>query len=151
MSQPRPTILFLCTGNYYRSRYAELLFNARAAALGLPWRADSRGLALDFGVNNFGPIARSVIAALERHGLPAPEPTRFPIQAAHDDLRAAVRVIAVKEAEHRPLLAERYTGWEDRVEYWHVHDNDVWPVEETLAAVERHVHELLDELRAAAA
>src|SRR5215813_4066257 len=26
-------LLFICTGNYYRSRYAELCFNARGAAL----------------------------------------------------------------------------------------------------------------------
>ena len=39
------TLLFLCTGNYYRSRYAEELFNHRAAPAGLNWRAQSRGLA----------------------------------------------------------------------------------------------------------
>ena len=29
-------LLFLCTGNYYRSRFAELLFNAMAAPKELP-------------------------------------------------------------------------------------------------------------------
>src|SRR5262245_31370231 len=47
-------LLFLCTGNYYRSRFAELLFNARAATHALPWQAFSRGLAIDKGVNNIG-------------------------------------------------------------------------------------------------
>jgi len=43
MSQARDnTVLFLCTGNYYRSRFAEILFNAVAAKEGLGWRADSR-------------------------------------------------------------------------------------------------------------
>jgi hypothetical protein len=40
------TVLFLCTGNYYRSRFAEALFNSVAGRMGLPWRASSRGLAL---------------------------------------------------------------------------------------------------------
>jgi hypothetical protein len=40
-------ILFLCTGNYYRSRFAEILFNWHARQRGLRWTADSRGLALD--------------------------------------------------------------------------------------------------------
>jgi protein-tyrosine-phosphatase len=35
-------VLFLCTGNYYRSRFAELLFNYRARSTGLAWEASSR-------------------------------------------------------------------------------------------------------------
>ena len=35
------TVLFLCTGNYYRSRFAEILFNSVASKLGLPWQASS--------------------------------------------------------------------------------------------------------------
>ena len=46
------TILFLCTGNYYRSRFAEVLFNSLADRMGMPWRASSRGLALERGVDN---------------------------------------------------------------------------------------------------
>jgi protein-tyrosine phosphatase len=38
-------VLFLCTGNYYRSRYAEELFNHIARAEGLGWRAFSCGAA----------------------------------------------------------------------------------------------------------
>jgi len=38
-------ILFLCTGNYYRSRYAEEIFNHLAKREDLPWRAFSRGAA----------------------------------------------------------------------------------------------------------
>ena len=38
------TILFLCTGNYFRSRFAEQLFNHIAQAEALPWVAESRAL-----------------------------------------------------------------------------------------------------------
>ena len=37
-------VLFLCTGNYYRSRFAEILFNSVAGRMGLPWKASSRGM-----------------------------------------------------------------------------------------------------------
>jgi protein-tyrosine phosphatase len=45
------TVLFLCTGNYYRSRNAEVLFNSVAGKMSLPWKASSRGLALERGVH----------------------------------------------------------------------------------------------------
>ena len=139
-------ILFLCTGKYYRSRFAELLFNALAEQRGLTWRADSRGLALERGANNFGPIARSTLEALIARGIAIPDSVRFPIQVTTEDLQGAQRVVALKEAEHRPLLADRYAGWEDRVEYWHVHDIDFATVEETIAGIEREVIEMLEEM-----
>jgi protein-tyrosine phosphatase len=65
------TVLFLCTGNYYRSRFAEILFNSVAGKMSLLWRASSRGLALERGVNNIGPMAVTAIEALEARGLRA--------------------------------------------------------------------------------
>ena len=111
------TVLFLCTGNYYRSRYAEVLFNSVARKMGLPWRASSRGLALDRGLNNVGPMEASAIQALEARGLRAvPEFGRFPIQVTVEDFEAAHWIVALKEAEHLPLLQERYPAWAEKVE-----------------------------------
>ena len=59
------TVLFLCTGNYYRSRFAEELFNHEAERAGLHWIAQSRGLALERGANNVGPIAPVVLHTLK--------------------------------------------------------------------------------------
>src|SRR5579872_7393165 len=81
------TVLFLCTGNYYRSRFAEVLFNSVAAKMGLPWQAASRGLALERGVNSVGPMAVSAIKALEALDVRAAEAvTRLPAQVTSDDL-----------------------------------------------------------------
>jgi protein-tyrosine phosphatase len=132
------TVLFLCTGNYYRSRFAEVLFNAVAGKIGLPWRASSRGLALERGVNNVGPMEVSAVKALETRGLRAvAEFGRFPIQATVEDFEAARWIVALKEAEHLPLLKERFPGWAEKVEFWHVDDGP-----EVLDLIEREVMDL---------
>jgi protein-tyrosine phosphatase len=90
MQRQENAVLFLCTDNYYRSRYAEILFNSVARKMGLPWRASSRGLALERGVNNVGPMAMTSVKALEARGSrAAAECGRFPIQVTVEDFEAA--------------------------------------------------------------
>src|SRR5215475_8188596 len=129
------TVLFLCTGNYYRSRFAEVLFNSVADRMGLPWRASSRGLALERGVNNVGPMAASAVMALEAMGVRAGDAlTRMPAQVTTDDLEGAALVVALKHAEHLPLLQERFPAWAEKVEFWHVED-----APEVLGLIEQEV------------
>ncbi len=129
------TVLFLCTGNYYRSRFAEVLFNSVAGRMGLPWRASSRGLALERGVNNVGPMAASAIKALEAMGGRAGDAiTRTPAQVRTDDLERADRIVALKQDEHLPLLQERFPAWAEKVEFWHVDD-----APEVLGLIEQEV------------
>jgi protein-tyrosine phosphatase len=131
-------VLFLCTGNYYRSRYAEILFNSVAVKMSLPWKALSRGLALERGVNNVGPMAVSAVKALQARGLRAvAEFSRFPIQVTADDLEAAHWIVALKESEHLPLLQERFPAWTEKAEFWHVDD-----APEVLDLIEREVMDL---------
>ncbi len=72
------------------------------------------------------------------------DPIRHPQQCDEADLQSAYKVIAVKEAEHRPLLIERYPMWPDKVEYWHIHDLDKSTPTEALEQIERQVNELID-------
>ena len=129
------TVLFLCTGNYYRSRFAEALFNSVAGKMGLAWRASSRGLALERGVNNVGPMAVSAVMALEALGVRAGDAiTRVPAQVTGDELDGAALVVALKQAEHLPLLQERFPAWAEKVEFWHVDD-----APEVLGLIEQEV------------
>lgn len=129
------TVLFLCTGNYYRSRFAEVLFNSVAGRMGLPWRASSRGLALERGVNNVGPMAVEAVQALEAMGVRAGDAiTRMPGQVTGDDLEGAALIVALKHAEHLPLLQERFPAWAEKVEFWHVDD-----APEVLGLIEQEV------------
>jgi protein-tyrosine-phosphatase len=138
-------VLFLCTGNYYRSRFAEHLFNHRARGAGLEWEASSRALAIERGKDNVGPMSIHAIEALAERGVRV-STERPPLPCTIEDLVSADLAIAVKEAEHRPLLSERFAGWERRVTYWHVHDIDGETPANTLAEIDRHVEKLIASL-----
>src|SRR5262249_25790861 len=140
------TVLFLCTGNYSRSRFAEIVFNDGAARRGLAWRAESRGLALERGVDNVGPLSRHAWARLAELGLALDGYLRLPLPVSEADLKRAELIVAVKGAEHRPLLLDRHAAWADRVEYWDIPDDYELPPAEALRALEGAVERLLDRL-----
>jgi protein-tyrosine phosphatase len=139
------TILFLCTGNYYRSRFAEIYLNHQLGD-DAGWVATSRGLAIEFGWNNRGPMSCYTLARLQTLGIAVTRYLRPPLQVTETDLEAAHLVIALKEAEHRPLLRKRHPDWEQRVEYWHVDDLDFAPPEVALSEIERQVQALAQRL-----
>ena len=141
----RQTVLFLCTGNFYRSRFAEVYFNWLAARENILWQADSRGLALD--PNNIGPISIHTRQYLDRLSIPLPDPLRLPRDAAASDFETVQLIVALKEAEHRPLMQSRFPQWVEQVEYWRVHDLDFAPSSEALPQVKRHVEELFARLQ----
>jgi protein-tyrosine phosphatase len=139
-------VLFLCTGNYYRSRLAELYFNAKACTTGFAWTAMSRGLRLNPA--NPGPISRSTLAWLRAQGIFLAEPIRHPVQVQEEDFQEASVVVAVKEAEHRPLVELYFPKWTTAVEYWHVHDQDCAAPEEAIPELVAGVDALLGRLAA---
>jgi protein-tyrosine phosphatase len=143
------TILFLCTGNYYRSRFAEIFFNWHASQRALMWRAESLGLALHAA--NVGPISWHTREYLTTQGILSDACSRMPVAVSDADFAAAHRIIAVKEVEHRPLVEARFAKWRDRVEYWHVHDVDCALPAETISHLEREVLRVLDQLAKQAA
>jgi protein-tyrosine phosphatase len=137
-------ILFLCTGNYYRSRYAEALFNHEAARRGLAWHAFSRGLAIQLAPA--GGLSPHATRRLQERGIPLEYSGPNPVQAGEPDFRHATRIVALKETEHRPLLARLHPAWVNRVEYWEISDLDTATPEDSLAAIEAQVMALLAQL-----
>jgi protein-tyrosine phosphatase len=138
-------VLFLCTGNYYRSRFAEELFNVLAPRAGLEWRATSAGL--DPTPQNPGPISRHTLAACMRLGIERPTTERFPRKVTSDDFVDSDLVIAVKEAEHRPMMDRLFPEHLDCVEFWQVHDIDCAQPAETIADLEARIAQLVVRLR----
>jgi protein-tyrosine phosphatase len=146
-SKKLKTIVFICTANYYRSRFCEYLFTALAEKRDLPWQATSRGFKT-WMAEGQGPISPHTVARLTAMGV-AFDGQRFPIPLAESDLEAADLVIAVKEAEHRAMMAEQFPDWTNRTEYWHVDDIDCAPPDEALPILQSCIESLVDRLAAA--
>ena len=140
------SVLFLCTGNYYRSRFAEAVFNHHAAERLPGWRAASRGLATHLAS---GDLARETVEGLAERGIEVTHtgPTRRAL--TEGDLREAARVIALHEPEHRPLLEAHFPAWCERTTFWTVADVDQLHHTSALPEIERRVLALIAELAAA--
>jgi protein-tyrosine phosphatase len=141
-------LLFLCTGNYYRSRFCEEYFNHRAQRHGLAWRADSRGLAPDLTVfRNPGPLSPYTHQALSALGVAFGASLRAPRAAQPSDFARADRLIALSRAEHQPMVERFFPAHARAMEYWEVGDLPVASPAEALETMTRAVHELIDALR----
>lgn len=136
-------VLFICTGNFYRSRHAEAFLNWEAGRMGLPLRAFSRGLLTSMVAEEPTRLAPGTAARLAELGIPADLTAPRPVQLAEADLRRAHLTVALRRAEHRPLLASGHPGWEDRVEYWDVRDIDELSPSVALPRIEDAVRGLL--------
>jgi protein-tyrosine phosphatase len=141
------TVLFLCTGNYYRSRFAEELFNHHARVVSLGWSARSRALAIEKGAGNVGPLSRHAAEGLATRGIRAARSGAPPQRCLVADLESADLIVALEEAEHRPLLLERFQGWADRVTYWHIEDVHARHPADAIASIEQEVDALVATLR----
>jgi protein-tyrosine phosphatase len=144
-------VVFLCSANYYRSRFAEHFFNWLAdQEEGLGWRADSRGLAVDPSAS-IGRISLHTVEALAARGIHVDGQHRYPKKLTATDLVNADLVVAVKEAEHRAMMAGQFPQWVDRIEYWHIDDLDCALPEESMPVLEKSIRALVARLRAGAA
>ena len=140
-------VLFLCSGNYYRSRYAEELFNHHARKVDLAWAAFSRGVAENGSTENVGSMSRFALAALQAKAIMPERMARYPRSCSLAHFDQAQLVIALKEAEHRPLIEQRFPEVADRVGYWNVDDIDIAEPKEALAMLDERVQELISMLQ----
>ena len=137
-------VLFICTGNFYRSRYAEAYFNYLVSKRGVKeWEAFSRGLATELAQ---GLISTHTVVRLEKNKIPLVHCSEKPVQLAEEDLHSAQEIIALKREEHLPMMQNLFSDWALRINYWDVHDLDYAPPEVALPQIEVLVTSLLDKL-----
>ena len=99
-------ILFLCSGNYYRSRFAEEVFNFKAQAVSSNWSADSRGLRLN--PHNAGPISEVALRRMEMLRVQPIKGHRSPEIVRETDFENSAIVIAMSREEHHPLMRKLF-------------------------------------------
>lgn len=142
------TVLFLCTGNFYRSRFAEEYFNHHAAELGISWRAESLGLHREFPRPcNHGPISPHALKALETFGVTPVGAERFPRKALAEDFARSSRWIALSRAEHLPMVTEQYPEQLEEMEFWEVGDLPLETPEQATRKIAQLVDDLLQDIR----
>jgi protein-tyrosine phosphatase len=142
-NRPDARVLFICTGNYYRSRFSEAWFNHLALKHDSTWRAFSRGVDIELAPPGLSPFTRRYLS-LKKVPIELTTADRNPLTV--DDLTNAKHRIALKEPEHRPYFRRDFPEWEDRVEYLNFHDIDVAPAEEMLPVLEQHITTLFHRL-----
>jgi protein-tyrosine phosphatase len=127
MSSPR--VLFVCTGNAFRSPVAEALTRQRRP----DWLVDSAGLSVAI------PIAEEARGYLAREGALAhlkPTPERI----AAKDLPRYDLIVAM-EPRHRAAILARCVDCAERLVVWHVSDPYGLPA--------RDAHAVFDRIKAA--
>src|SRR4029077_15878896 len=112
-------VLFICTGNYYRSRFAEAIFNHHAEQRRIPWTAFSRGLAVHLVEGYLSTFTTEALRTREvelRHTGPRR------IGLSEGDLLQANYRIAMDRSEHFQMMLTLFPTWVDRIDYWDVSD-----------------------------
>ena len=138
---PKKQILFVCTGNFYRSRFAEALFNEKAGEAHLNWQAYSRGLQLASSQHGISPYSRQ---ELIKRGVPKSYWSGVPKPLTREDLEKSDCIVLMDEAEHRPLLEKKFPVRDDRkIHYWHI--AEAWKVKPAIScqAMTKNVEQLL--------
>lgn len=138
-------MLFICSGNSFRSRFSEALFNHTVKEKGLDWEAFSRGLKVKAPKEE---IAAEAEALLKEKGISLDHTGTHRMPLTEEDLKNADKVVALKKDEHHPLMVEKFPAWAEKITYWDVHDLDPNEPdqEDPLVLVEKNVLAVVDQL-----
>jgi protein-tyrosine phosphatase len=138
---PQKQVLFVCTGNYYRSRFAEALFNHRARQAQLDWRAVSRGLRLVPSQHGISAIAQRELIL---RGVPIELCQGAPKVLTKADLGKSDYIVLLDEAEHRAMLEKQFPTRDDRkIHYWHISESGKMKPVKACQAMSSDIEELL--------
>lgn len=134
-------VVFICTGNFYRSRYAEAYFNCKAAWKKAPYKAISRGFRVD---PDLGPISTFALLRIVERGISADCFENRAKMLYQGDIESNDIAICMYEKEHKPMAEIFCESVEDRIIYWNIPDINENSSNKTLDLIEKNVDNLFD-------
>ena len=121
-------ILFVCTGNWFRSRFAEIYFNHMNLHRN-NFSADSRGMDIIRveeencpSYNNEGFLSVYTGQYLDKIGVSHQEYKRKPLPLTENDLLESYIIICMDEKEHKPMMEKLWPEYSHLVRYWNIGD-----------------------------
>ena len=114
-------ILFICTGNYYRSKFAEIYFNhLQSQKESQSYKSFSRGIRIDLK-NNLGNISKYASDYLKKLSVNTVSclPSK---QICKRDLESATIIIGIDKEEHENYLITKYPQYEAKYTFWDISD-----------------------------
>lgn len=121
-------VIFACTANMYRSRLAELLFNAYAAEDHIKWVAESRALSAVSGLSGMSSLVTDYLEQKGKAELATD--ARDPLPLKVEEFEQADMVVAMCRSEHESLILSKFTSLarkrmdEGTLVFWNVFDTE---------------------------
>ncbi|MGD0837191.1 MAG: low molecular weight phosphatase family protein [Polyangia bacterium] len=138
-------VLFVCTGNFYRSRFAEAIFKAHAT----PGSASASSRGLDTSKPRATGLSPLVVDELKRLKISPDLVADYPRQLKREDLDAADVVVLLNGPEHAPMLKKQFPQVDmTKVRQWSVPDVPAMAASDAFAQITRQVDLLIVELGA---
>lgn len=149
-------VCFVCTGNYYRSRFAEAVFNFLSKECGESHIAKSRGLnisAADKTAREYGELSPYTKNKMDDLEIPRNLTSKKRKSISKKDLDEFDIIVIMDRSEHFKMVKEFIGEDKDMIEaaknfkYWAIKDVSDWEPEETLGAILANVNKFFNEVR----
>ncbi|MDB2481529.1 hypothetical protein N9W84_00015 [bacterium] len=149
-------VCFVCTGNYYRSRFAEAVFNHLAEECDVGHVAESRGFqisAADEVAKKYGELSPYTRDRMDELDIEERHTSSERQMIKKEDLKLFDLFIILDRSEHFSMVKEFVGEDEEMIDsaknfkYWGVKDVFDWKPSETLSAIFANVNKLFNEIR----
>tara|TARA_Y100001970_G_scaffold49331_1_gene62484 strand:+ start:667 stop:1092 length:426 start_codon:yes stop_codon:yes gene_type:complete len=137
-------VLFVCTANIHRSRFAEEVFNFLAKEKNSVHRAFSAGLKV--GDYSFRTIYYPALNNLKKLNITPLRPNDYSTHIDDVEIREYDRIICMDEYEHKPMVMANANLGDEIFEYWNIVDEPKVKSDISLPKCFQKVEDLLTEI-----
>ena len=143
-------LLFVCSGNYYRSRFAEAYFNYLSEMFNLNVTSESRGLAIHFAdelAEKHGEISKDTRERCNSLDIPKRYWEKNRESLRSEDFDNFDEIICLDLEEHTPMIKEQFPDRVYSVNYLNVKDVFDWEPKKTLDTISDLIQEMVWSIR----